>query len=313
MKALFLGLIGALAIFLLLVLPLLTNEIPRVFKEEEQPRAEATIMFGGDMMFDRYIRQISESIGGDYLFSCIDHALFTADAVVANLEGPITHEASVTGTDENAAGHFTFTFPPETAGLLARHNIFLVNIGNNHILNFGDDGLMQTKQLLAQSDVAYFDTNEPLELEIEGVPFTFITYNEFSTTDSSTEKHSNILKNVGMSRERGRVPVVYAHWGEEYALVNETQRSLAHDFVDAGAALVVGSHPHVVQEVERYNDVSIYYSLGNFIFDQYFSEAVKSGLLLSVTFDAEGVNSIQEVPIRLHTDGRTCVADPVER
>ena len=79
------------------------------------------------------------------------------------------------------------------------------------------------------------------------------------------------------------------------------------------ASLVVGSHPHIVQEVEQYKGVSIYYSLGNFIFDQYFSEEVTNGLLLSVTFTDDGVSSIQEVPIKLHPDGRTCVADPVVR
>ena len=65
-------------------------------------------------------------------------------------------------------------------------------------------------------------------------------------------------------------------------------------------------HPHIIQESERYKDVSIYYSLGNFIFDQYFNEEVNRGLLLEVIFTEAGVKSIKEIPIELLRDGRTC-------
>lgn len=107
----------------------------------------------------------------------------------------------------------------------------------------------------------------------------------------------------------GNVVVVYTHWGEEYVPRTEKMKTLARQFVDAGASLVVGSHPHVVQESERYSDQYIYYSLGNFVFDQYFSDAVRNGLLLEVTFDPSGVESIKEIPIVLHPDGRTCFRD----
>ena len=86
-------------------------------------------------------------------------------------------------------------------------------------------------------------------------------------------------------------------------------RELAHSFVDAGAEIVIGSHPHVVEESEAYKGKHIYYSLGNFIFDQYFSEDVQHGLLLQVTFGQGGVLSVREIPIELKHDRRTC---PVE-
>ena len=303
-----LTIVGAVIVVLLLVLPLPTYEIPllRLHKEKEP---EVNLIFGGDMMFDRYIRQVSERTGGDYVFSCVDQALLHSDAVVANLEGPITNEPSVSvGTDTEEDANYVFTFPPNTAPLLSRHNIFIVNIGNNHIANFGQDGIVETKQYLTKSDVAYFDSDEPLTLDFHDVPFSFITYNQFGGGDAA-----QVLKAISDAKAQGRVPVVYAHWGEEYSPVTDTQRELAHQFVDAGAAIVVGSHPHIVQEVEQYKGKSIYYSLGNFIFDQYFSDAVTHGLLLSVTFTKEGVQSIQEIPIELQRDGRTCVADPVER
>lgn len=304
--------VGAATIVLLLVLPLPTNEIPRVWIQQQENKPQVQILFGGDMQFDRYIRQITETVGGDYVFSCIDHVLQTADAVVANLEGPITHYDSVSqGTNIEDDANYVFTFPLSTAQLLARHNIFIVNIGNNHITNFGGEGITETKEALTRADVAYVgapDDTAPLELDIEGIPFSFINFNEFSS-----EENVMIYHNITEAREAGRIPIVYTHWGDEYVSVNEKQRALARQFVDAGAALVVGSHPHVVQEVEQYKGTSIYYSLGNFIFDQYFSEEVTRGLLISVVVNENGVASIQEVPIQLHTDGRTCVSDPVER
>ena len=81
---------------------------------------------------------------------------------------------------------------------------------------------------------------------------------------------------------------------------------MAHQFVDAGAAAVIGSHPHVVAEHETYKGAPIYYSLGNFIFDQYFSSAVRRGLLLKLTLNANGIIDVQEIPVVLSKDKTVC-------
>ena len=115
------------------------------------------------------------------------------------------------------------------------------------------------------------------------------------------------LGQVGAARAAGEIPIVYAHWGIEYATTSpEYVRELARSFIDAGAELVVGSHPHVVEESEIYKGNTIYYSLGNFIFDQYFSEDVRNGLLLEAVFNSSGVAAIKEIPIKLEHDRRTC-------
>ncbi|HFC36337.1 MAG TPA: hypothetical protein ENJ49_01525, partial [Candidatus Moranbacteria bacterium] len=80
--------------------------------------------------------------------------------------------------------------------------------------------------------------------------------------------------------------VVYSHWGREYKLVNsERQQKLAHQFIDAGADLIIGAHPHVVQPIEIYKNKAIFYSLGNFVFDQYFSDNVRSILGVGVLLE----------------------------
>ena len=112
---------------------------------------------------------------------------------------------------------------------------------------------------------------------------------------------------VPAARARGDIPVVFAHWGIEYATTSSAySRELAHKFVDAGAEMVAGAHPHVVQEHEVYGDKHIYYSLGNLIFDQYWNEAVRTGLLLYVVFGTNGVEWVTEIPVELLRDGRTC-------
>ncbi|MBX4191942.1 CapA family protein [Candidatus Parcubacteria bacterium] len=267
-----------------------------------QPTPEAHIIFGGDMMFDRSVRTYINKFGGDYIFSCLDTTLRDADLVVANLEGPITDNASLSeGSVPETANNYVFTFDPSIAALLYFHNIKLVNIGNNHILNWGMSGVEQTKHFLENANVGYFGDDIIYKTKINNINFAFINYNEFGS------KNTNLLLQIESLRSEGYLPIVYTHWGDEYVAAPERVKTLAHEFVDSGAEIVIGSHPHVVQESELYNGKLIYYSLGNFVFDQYFLQGVMNGLLLDVTFNAHGVDTVLEMPVELRTDRRTCL------
>ena len=275
------------------------------------PHTGATVLFAGDMMFDRTIRTAIEEKGGDYIFSCINDVLRDSDLVVANLEGPITSTSSVSvGSPVGGKNNYTFTFATSTAALLARHNIRLVNIGNNHIMNFSRWGLEETKRYLDEAGVGYF--GDPgrqtiVKARFSGLSLTFINYNEFNPSTGSGQAASTTIAQIRAARESGGIPVVYTHWGIEYATTSSAySRELAHRFIDAGAEIVIGSHPHVVEEHEMYRGKNIYYSLGNFIFDQYWNDDVRNGLLVRVEFSASGVQSVQEIPIRLEQDRRTC-------
>lgn len=278
----------------------------RIFHREPH----AVILFGGDMMFDRSIRTTVDEKGGDYIFSCIDGTLRGNDLVVANLEGPITPNPSVSeGSAVGGPDNYTFTFPPSTAELLYVHGIRLVSIGNNHIANFSRDGVEQTIQYLSRAGVRFFgdplssEEDKVARLDIHGIPFSFVNW-----SDWTSDKTDHTVAQVRTEAQAGRVVVVYAHWGEEYEPTSLPRvQTLARSFVDAGAAIVLGSHPHVVQQHEVYKGKDIYYSLGNFIFDQYWNDAVSHGLLLQVTFTRDGVRSIKELPVVLNRDRRTCL------
>lgn len=271
---------------------------------------EARILFAGDMMFDRSVRLAAEERGDDFLFSCVASTLHDADLVVANLEGPVTSHASVSvGSIVGSGENVTFTFPTSTASLLKRHNISLVNLGNNHIMNFGREGAAQTIEWLDRAGVMYF--GDPLadseaarvkRLEIKDIPFSFVSWSDWTGGEKE-----DVVAQIIAERASGRMVIVYTHWGDEYVSPNARVQSLARAFIDAGAEIVIGSHPHVVLEHELYRGKYIYYSLGNFIFDQYFNEAVRSGLVLNIAFDEDGVESITPIPTYLERDRRTCL------
>ncbi|MFO7807017.1 MAG: CapA family protein [Candidatus Moraniibacteriota bacterium] len=271
---------------------------------------KASLIFVGDLMTDRYIRSIVERKGFDYLLDDkLSELLNESDCAIANLEGPITDFNSRSqNSQEGSQDNFYFTMPSDTTGFLNNNNFCLVNLGNNHILNFGEEGLGQTKDKLKNSKIDFFGAQDQegsnfAEKNLKGVKIAFVGYNQFSP---SLKKEKTLDKIKKASREND-FTVVYAHWGEEYEEKSGiNQRSLGRDFVDAGADLVIGSHPHVIQEMETYKGSRIYYSLGNFVFDQYFSEETKEGLMVEVIFDKKSENlKFEEIKVKINPSGKT--------
>lgn len=271
---------------------------PRTTNTDEKQK---TILFVGDIFLDRYIRQMAERYGEDHTFGCVVDLLTSVDMVVGNLEGPITDNASWSiGTQDGASGHYVFTFPTSSAPLLARHNIRLVNLGNNHIGNFGIEGIVSTRTHLERAGVAYFGGVGGDEPVYRDGNLSFVSYNQFGGQSSDA-----VVDAITKERIDGQQVIVYTHWGEEYVMSPGYLRGVAEKFVDAGAHLIVGSHPHVVIPMEYIAGVPVYYSLGNFIFDQYFSDDVMKGLAVHATISEEDI-STESYPIELMPDGRVC-------
>ena len=282
--------------------------------EKPPDKIYAQILFIGDIMLDRGIRYYAEKNGGNnFIFEKIHENLLDYDLVVANLEGPITDNKSISITAklESPESYF-FTFNPSWAETLSINNIRLVNLGNNHILNFGSEGLQSTKKYLSEAGVDYFGSSDypkNMTSEINGVKITFINYNEFSAYGEIEGEAT--VEEIKKAKGFSDIIVVYSHWGAEYIPEPaDSIKELAHQFVDAGADLVVGSHPHVIQAIETYNGKRIYYSLGNFVFDQYFSEETKTGL--GVVMEVDSVTkelNFEEIDFYLQPNGQTVLAD----
>lgn len=271
------------------------------------PGPDASILFVGDLMFDRSIRQFAKRRGNDFIFEEIRPILQNNDLVVANLEGPITDNESLSvGTEAGEKGHFSFTFDKSLAGTLAKNMIKLVDIGNNHILNFKESGLVQTEKYLKEAGVDCFgnpknEGKNRIIKEIDKIKVGFISYNQFG---GNAEGSINGIKEL---RNKADVLVVYAHWGKEYEKTpSDNIKKLAYSFVDSGADLVIGSHPHVIQNAEEYKGKKIYYSLGNFIFDQYFSTETQKGLAVKVRINPDDKSlKFQEINLFMDKNGQT--------
>jgi poly-gamma-glutamate synthesis protein (capsule biosynthesis protein) len=262
------------------------------------------IFFVGDMQFDRYIRTVADREGDDFLFSCVSSLLAEADMVIGNLEGPITSFPSKSvGTIPEAPDNYTFTFPTSTAYVLSRHNVTAVSLANNHVGNFGREGILQTIDNLERANVDYFGDPLTSRVAYRSVPvaLAFIGYSEFGGSKEQT------IEQVRRARTDGYLPIVFAHWGEEYTNVStDATVEEAHAFADAGAGLVIGAHPHVIQNSEVYRGIPIYYSLGNFIFDQYFSPEVQRGMIVEAVFGSDGSFQRKEIFATLQENGQTC-------
>lgn len=281
--------------------------------------APISIIFTGDAMFDRHIRTNARRNGYEIVLSDLSDFFNQSDLVVTNLEGPITNypsrsEGSIPGSTDN----YYFTFDPQIVPVLKKNNINLVNLGNNHILNFGQDGLEQTLSFLDEANINYFGntgTNlvddyfiwQTKESTAKKLTLAFINHNQF-VNKGETQSIATV-KQIHSQKEEKNIDliIVYTHWGNEYQTVaNTTIQNIAHRFIDAGADLIIGSHPHVVQQSEVYRGKTIYYSLGNFVFDQYFEENVKNGLMVKVVIDPTTLEmQFEEIPIIMTKEGRT--------
>jgi gamma-polyglutamate biosynthesis protein CapA len=290
-----------------------TSYITGFFSKGENENVEKTVglMFFGDVMLDRHNRNLADKNGALWFTQKIRRIFWGQDENIINLEGPITNSNSVSLlTKENERNHFVFTFKPEDARVFLRENkIGLVSIGNNHTLNFGEKGLLETKSNLDNFGVEYFgdpkDENNFLSKEINGMRIGFLNHNQFSGI--SVEKTVEKIKKL--KDEENDFLIVYTHWGQEYEMVqNKKQRKLAHLFIDSGADLIVGSHPHVIQPVEIYRNKAIFYSLGNFVFDQYFSQEVRERLAVGVLISKNEV-SYYLSPLYTEKNGQLVLAD----
>ncbi len=245
--------------------------------------SSSSLLFVGDVMLDRGSAIHAKKYGKDSLVKKLDNLLFESDVVVANLEGTVTNNPSVSLQD-NSILHFTFD--PSFVPFLKSNNISVVSLSNNHALDFGNDGYVETKKYLTDSDIKSFGSplnniNLSTSIELKNQKVCFVGYHELYNSDDT--KVVNEIKTIKI--ECNKV-IVTMHGGVEYThKPTDSQMFHAHNFIDAGADVVIGTHPHVVQPVEIYKNKAIFYSLGNFIFDQDFSFDTTHGLTVQVVFE----------------------------
>lgn len=257
----------------------------------QEPEQDPSILFVGDIMLDRSVAKHAMASTTAPLFAGVLDLFKTADANVANLEGTVTTNPSIAQVDHTIL-HFTFD-PALARQALAPLHLAAASQANNHAYDFGISGLRSTQQYVQSWGTAPFghpynassSLSTTLDIRLPGQggkKICLVGYH--SLYNPST---ASVVSEITRLRPDCYRVVVFAHWGEEYEPVaNLAQRGQAHEFIDAGADLIIGAHPHVVQNVGVYKGKAIFYSLGNFMFDQNFSWATTHGLAVKVTFGA---------------------------
>lgn len=248
-----------------------------VDKQEQTKKFEPeTILFVGDMMFDRGVEYLMNKNSFYYPFEKICDFLKKFDFVIGNLEGAI-----VENPPKFHRRSFSFAFSPDILEPITFCNFNLFSLANNHSLNMGNNGFEEMKKILKNADIGFVGC--PVKCDYEDVILekNDIIFLGFNKTFDYAFSDDEIIEFVKQARKfhPEKFMIVMCHWGQEYKLKSSVaQQNLARKIIDNGCDLIIGHHPHVVQEIEIYNKKLIFYSLGNFIFDQYFSEAVEQSL-----------------------------------
>lgn len=257
---------------------------------------QVTIGLVGDLGLGRFITYTARLKDDfSYSFSALSPWLSQNDFNLANLESPIVDNCpSVSGNT------FKFCGDPKFIPSLLQ-NKFILNLANNHILNYGQSGLDQTQKFLDDSSIKYFYSHnsqtEFLKYSQNGINFGFIG---FDLTGTHSYNLQSITDLVSQYNSQVDWLVVSLHWGAEYLDKPEAWKvDFAHHLVDAGADIIHGHHPHVYQEYELYKGKSIFYSLGNFIFDQNWSVPTSSSIIIRLSLDKNTIKHIQKFPIQI--------------
>jgi poly-gamma-glutamate synthesis protein (capsule biosynthesis protein) len=253
--------------------------------DQSATRSVATtskIIVTGDVFLGRDVERVSNRFGEQYPLHLFQSASFftNTDAVVVNFEAsvPDTHVPTPDFGME-------FSVASSTLSALVSAGVTHAGLANNHTMDFGRSAYVNTWEQMSTRNLAPF--GDPTTLGSSSVaaittvqgPLYFVSILGLQRSYTETELRT-LLQNL--PSERAGV-VAYVHWGTEYASQpNQNQKQLAQKLVDAGFDLVLGHHPHVVQSITKIDGVPILYSLGNTIFDQYFSSDVQQGLIVSL-------------------------------
>lgn len=275
----------------------------------EQPvQDEITIAAVGDLMLGGRAEPFLREFGPDYPFTDVMPFLSRADVVVGNLESSISTRGIAV---ENKK--FTLRAGPIAALALKKAGVRVVTLANNHSMDFGPLALRDTLEVLDQNGILSTgagmdldDARSPAVLKVKGKTIAFLSYSltfplEFFASagrPGTAPGYAEFVKSdIEKARTSADLVVVSFHWGAELmTAAKDYQIELGRKAIDWGADLVLGHHPHVLQELEVYHDRLIAYSLGNFVFGSE-SNRTNTSMILLLTFQGKGLARVEAVPL----------------
>ncbi|MEK7635680.1 MAG: CapA family protein [Patescibacteria group bacterium] len=288
----------------------------RILEEVPAEEKPLTMVFVGDIMLDRGVEAIIGNYENyRYPFLKTFEILKSADLAFGNLEGPISKNG------EKQGSIYSFRFEPQAIDGLKFAGFDVLSLANNHILDYGRKALEDTVLILKENSIIpigagenYLEANSPIIKEISGVKIAFLSYALMNPKSYEASKDYSGISSFELERVENEVKmiktlsiadivVVSFHWGEEYQTrSNKKQQEIGRALAEAGADLIIGHHPHVVQELERYKNSWIAYSLGNFIFDQNFSDETMNGLMLKAEIQDKKIKIVEPIDLKIGGD-----------
>ena len=290
-------------------------------KPEENPEEEklstgsVKMVFTGDVYIGNYVRSMYDAKGIHGVLSQeVLEQLEEADLTMINQEFPFSTRGEAMKDKQ-----YTFRVDPDKVSLLQDMGVDVVTLANNHALDFGIDALVDTLDTLNNAGIIYSGAGNNLQeakttryVDCNGKNIAILSasrvipVSEWAAAAAkpglfTTYDPTALLEETRAAREKADLVVVYLHWGlEKKEYPERYQRELGHQLIDAGADVVIGSHPHVLQGFEYYKDRLIVYSLGNFIF----SQNIASTALFAMNVDEQNQITYQIIPCKT-VDGKT--------
>lgn len=301
-----------------------------IYAKDANDPSLVSIAFAGDILFDSNYAVMSKLLanGGD-ISAGVDPALInemrSVDIMVLNNEFPYSDRGEPTPEKK-----FTFRARPQTVSYLGDMGVDLVSLANNHAYDFGENAFFDTMETLEGAGIAYMgagrnleEARRPVYYIINNIKIAFVAATQIERLDNpdtrgATESSAgvfrcwngdNLLETVREAKENSDFVIVFLHWGtENVETIDWAQEKQAPEVVEAGADLVIGAHPHCLQQISMVNGVPVVYSLGNFWFN---SKTVDTGMV-RVTLNENGLQSLQFVPC-LQSGCRTSLVQGEEK
>ena len=270
----------------------------------------------GDIMLSRNVAQKIKEAGDPAApFRNMSAILQSADFSFGNLETPIVNGSGIIG------GHaMVFAAPSSSLAGLIENKFKILNLANNHALDQNLAGINSTLALLDEKQLQHIGVGrdqtaawQPAKIEQDGITSCFLGTSYASYNDNGKTKNEFVARMEDTDKLKAQIlglkpecdfVVVSMHAGTEYTTApNQAQTNFAHTAIEAGADMVIGAHPHWVQTIEKYQGRYIFYSLGNFVFDQMWSPETREGLALKISLSRPATEEIslqgQKTPVHL--------------
>lgn len=272
------------------------SESPADSEEQNPP---VRLLFGGDVLLSDHVLNAYQKAGGvqGILDDGYRQTISNADFFMVNQEFPFS-DRGVQAADKQ----YTFRLPPEKVSIFTEMGIDGVTLANNHALDYGTDALLDSCQILDGAGIlrtgggaGLDEAKRPVTIQLAGRDIAIIGATRVIPVADwaaganhpgmlATYDPAILLEEIRSLSEKQDYVIAFVHWGiERDEMPQEYQRALAKQYIDAGADLVVGSHPHVLQGIEYYKGKPIVYSLGNFVF----GSSIPRTMLLEVTLQGE--------------------------